>query len=155
MKTNHTIHWIRIALLCMAMALILSLMTIPLLAKGIAYMSGNTLEPDKLDIRPIPAPRPPLPSPNAEPAIAATPAPPLAAAQLPQAIPVPTPPTQVMQPDSSLAQSTTSHSAPRPAIRVVTARGAIAGSLMFILLLLLMWWRRASSFRSLHQECAS
>ena len=155
MKMNHPIYWIRIVLLCMAIALIISLTAIPWLAKGIAHTHGDPLGPEKLDIQPLPAPRPPLPLANNEPLTTATPAPALALAPLPRAILVPTPPTQVALPDAALAQNPTSGAAPRPTIPVVTSQGAIAISMMSVLLMILIWWRRASSFRSMHQECTS
>jgi hypothetical protein len=155
MKTNRSANLLRNAILCLALILLVNLMTIPLLVKGIAHAYGDPLDPKKLDIRPIPAPLPPLPLANNEPPITATPAPPLAAGQLPKAMPVPTPPTQVALPDSALAQNSLSGAAVRPSIPVVASRSAIANSVMFILLLFLIGWRRASSFRSMHQECAS
>ena len=152
-KNDLSTNWIRIALLCIALALVVILMTIPLLAKWIWH---DPLPAEKLDISPIPVPVAPVELVLNQPSVTATPAPSQSAvAPVVQAIPVPTPPTQVALPDSALTQNSTSGAAPRPSILVVTARGAIAGSLMFILLLLLMWWRRACSFRSLHQECAS
>ena len=155
MKANRLANLVRIVLLCMAMALMISLIAIPWLAKGIAYTDGYPLGPEKLAIRPIPAPRPPLPLANNEPLTTATPAAALASAPLPMAIPVPTPPTQVALPDSALAQNSTSGAAPRLPIPVVTSQGATAIAMMSVLLLILIWWRRASSFRSMHQECAS
>ena len=153
MKNHLSTNWIRIALLGISLVLVVILMTIPLLAQGIWH---DPLPPEKLDIRPIPVPVAPVELVLNQPSVTATPAPSQSAvAPVVQAIPVPTPPTQVALPDSALTQNSTSGAAPRPSILVVTARGAIAGSLMFILLLLLMWWRRACSFRSLHQECAS
>ena len=155
MKTNHYRYWMCMILWCMAMVLMISRMAIPWLAKGTAHMHGDLLGPDQPDIQAIRAPRPPLPLANNEPGVTGTPALPLAAAQLSEAIPVPTPPTQVALPDSPVAPNSVSGAAPQPSIPVVSSRGAIAGSVMFILLLILMWWRRASGFRSLHQECAS
>ena len=155
MKNHLSTNWIRIALLCMALTIVVSLMIIPLLAKGIWH---DPLPPEKVDIRPIPVPVAPVELPLEEPSVTVTTTPvPSQSAVVPvvQAVPVPTPATQVTLPNSTVSQNSTFGAAPRPSIPVVTSRGAIAGSVMFILLLFLIGWRRASSFRYMHQECAS
>jgi hypothetical protein len=48
MKTNHSLNWIRIGLLRMALALVVILMTIPSLSKGISNIIDEPIGPEKL-----------------------------------------------------------------------------------------------------------
>ncbi len=150
MKTNHSIKWIHIGLVCLALALVVILMTIPLLAKAISQLEGNPIKPEQLDIRPIPVPVPPPPMVSNGPIATATPAPVVAGvAAMPKAIPVPiSPPVVITRTESLPAQSPSSESSillSLPMIRLQT----VLILMTFTSLFLLMWLHQAANIHPL------
>ncbi|SRR6266511_1063180 len=153
MKTTHLIHWIRIALLSLALALVVILLTIPLLAKAISQREGNPIEPEKLDIRPIPVPVPPSPLVSKASNASATSSPSLlTAAAAPRAIAVPTPPVST-QKQASLVQPARWESSIVFTIPFVNRQGVMM-ALIFLILLNWGWLHRTPHFPSLPKECA-
>src|SRR5262245_13211420 len=105
MKTSQLANLIRIGLLTMVLVLVIALITVPLWAKEISLIIGQPLEPEKMDIRPIPVPVAPLVYVRDESISSATPAP-LASAAVPvvEAVPVPIPAMATESTNSQLAQ---------------------------------------------------
>lgn len=131
MKTAHPTSWIRIALLWLTLTLVIILLTIPLLAKGISRVIGNPVEPEKLDIRPIPVPVPPAALMLDEPALSATPASFLVVV-VPEAISVPTPNVSAPQSDPSPAQTSISGSSATLKFSIVNLQHVIVLALTFL-----------------------
>jgi hypothetical protein len=155
MKTNHQIHWIRIALLCMALAFVVILMTIPLLAKGISHVMGNPVEPEKLDIRPIPAPVTPVQFVLQEPSAKATPAPsPSDLAPVVQAVPVPTPLIVTAQTSSVLAQNLNSRSSSLSKLSMVRRPDVVFAALTLLILLILVRLQQTATISLLNRKNA-
>ena len=155
MKTKHTTNWIRIALLCLALVLVVILLTIPLLAKGISQIVGNPREPEKLDLRPIPVPVPAPPLAANQPAVSATPFPSLLVMGLvPQPISVPTLSIQATQTAASLVERQMSESSPSVTVQLANRQDIIAMMLVAIMLLNLVWLHRLPSLHSSTKEKA-
>jgi hypothetical protein len=147
MKTTRSI------LVLAVLALLIILLSVPVLAKGIAKLSGDAMQSEKLDIKPVPVPTPPM-AVN-EPSISATPAPALSViSPMPQAIPVPTAPVSATQTASSFEPVSPSGSATVLMIPLVNREGFIVIALTFLVLLISVWIYRIPSFRSLNRKHA-
>ena len=153
MKTNLSTTRIGITFLCLALACVVILLTIPLLAKGISQIIGNPIEPEKLDIRPIPVPVPPPPvAINGLPS-SATPAPSISAiSPAPQAVPVPTAPLSAAPTASSVAQASLSGSSIASTFPVINQEGLMTITLTFLVLLILVWLYGRLSLYTLHRK---
>ena len=152
MKINRSTNWIRIALGCLALAFVVILLTIPLLAKGISQIVGNPIEPEKLDIRPIPVPVPPTQLAIDELPVSAMPAPsPSAIVPEPQAVPVPTAPALAAQTASSFQHASLSGSSTAWTIPMVSTEGVIV-ALTFLLLLIAVRLHGLPGLHSLSKE---
>ena len=155
MKINRSTNWIRIALACLALAFVVILLPILLLAKGISQIVGNPIEPEKLDIRPIPVPVPPTPLAINELPVSAIPAPSLSAIiPVPEAIPVPTSPASGPQTASSFAQASQSELSTTLAIPIVNWEGVIVIVLTFLFLLTSVWLHRLPGPHSFNRKNA-
>ena len=154
MKLNRSTNWIRIALLCLALALVVIVLTIPLLAKGISQIVGNPIGPEKLDIRPIPVPVPPEPLAINDPPVSETSSSSLASGSIPQPILVPTPPVSAVQITTASTEPQMPESSTRLAVQIVNSQEVIAISLMFIVLLSWIWLHRVPGFHSLNRKNA-
>jgi hypothetical protein len=131
---------IRSIIVLAALALVISLLTLPLLAKGIAQLLDNSLQAERLDLRPIPVPVPAPALAANKPAVSATPFPSLLVMGLmPQLISVPTPSIQATQTAPSLVEIQMPES---------------ATSATAIMLLSLVWLHRLPSLHSLTKEKA-
>jgi hypothetical protein len=153
MKTSRSSNWIRVVFWWLALALVVILLTIPLLAKGISLVTGHPKEPEKLDIRPIPVPVPPPPLASNESLASAAPAPEVSAiALVPAAIVVPTPSVSV-QTQAAVAQPSTVELSRASTIQIVNPQGAFVIALALLVLLFGLWFHRAPTLHSLHEEC--
>jgi len=154
MKTSRSSNWIRVVLWWLALALVVILLTIPLLAKGISLVTGRPNEPEKLDIRPIPVPVPPPPLAINESLASATPAPEVSAiAPVPVAIAVPTSSVSV-QAQAVVAQPSTVELSRASTIHIINPQGAFVMASGLLVLLVWLWFHRAQTVHSLHKECA-
>lgn len=152
MKNNQPANWIRIALLCLALAFAIILVTIPLLAKVVSHITGSPVEPQKLDIRPIPVPVAPVSFVINDQPVSATPAPALAAID---AVPIPTPSGSEAQTGSVLAQASPSGRSTRLPISLVNQRSILIVALICLVLLLSIWLHRMPNLHSLNGKSAS
>jgi len=144
---------IRSIIVLAALALVISLLTLPLLAKGIAQLLDNSLQAERLDLRPIPVPVPAPPLAANQPAVSATPFPSLLAmGPLPQPIPVPTPPPSAMQTTPLLAEPQVPESSIAVTVQIADRQDFIAMTLICILLLSLVWLHQLPSLHSFTKE---
>jgi len=150
MKPNYAINRIRIALSYLALALAIILLSVPLLAKGIAEISGNPIQPEKLDVRPIPVPTPPV-STN-QPSVSKTLSSSLVSGLAPQPVPAPTPSVSVAQ--TALAESQMPEASASFTVHITNRQEFLAMALVFVVLLTWMWLHRAPSFQSLTKKSA-
>jgi hypothetical protein len=151
MKPNRSINYIRIVLVCWALALLTILLILPGLAKGIS----DPIQPEKLDIRPIPVPVSTPPMAMNQPIVSVTPAPSLLAiSPMPQPIPVPTPAAFATPPVPSLAERQMPELSTAMTIEIVNRQEMIAMALMLAALLIWIWLHRTPSFHSLRKENA-
>ena len=155
MKPNRSINWIRVALLCLALALVFIVLTIPLLAKGISQIVGNTIEPEKLDIRPVPVPVPPLPLVIGNRPISATPSPLLDRPSALQPIAVPIAPVSGTAGAATLLERQMPESTYAMTVQIASRQEIIAMTLMFVGLLIWVWLHRIPGFHSLKRRSAS
>ena len=140
---------IRSIIVLAALALVISLLTLPLWAKGIAQLLDNSLQAERLDLRPIPVPVPAPPLAANQPAVSATPFPSLLAmGPLPQPIPVPTPPPSAMQTTPLLAEPQVPESSIAVTVQIADRQDFIAMTLICILLLSLVWLHQLPSLHS-------
>lgn len=148
MKPNRSTNWIYIALSCLGLALLILLLVFPVLAKRIS----DPIQPEKLDVTPIPVPEPPLVI-NKLAVSATSSMSPSASNLVPQPIPVPTPLVSATQSVSSLAEGRISKTATIVMVSAVGQPEFIAITLMFLILLIWIWLHRApGSFHYLHKE---
>lgn len=154
MKASRSSNWTRVVFWWLALALAVILLAIPLLAKGISLVTGDPIEPEKLDIRPIPVPVPPLPLAINESFASPTPAPELLAiALVPMAIAVPTP-SRSVRTQGAVAQPSTVELSSASTMQIVIPQGAFVMASALLLLLFWLWFHRAPTVHSLHKECA-
>lgn len=151
MKTNRFINLLRIALLCLALVLLVILMTIPVLAKEILHNGEQPIKPENFDIRPIPVPVPPQPLAKNEPKAAETPAPPRPAVV---ANPVPTPPEVGVKTVNNIAQNAPSRSSNGWMIPMVNGQTIVIVILSFTILWIFIWLHRMPCFHSLNGRSA-
>lgn len=150
MKPNRSINYIRIALSCLVLIPVLIWLGLPVLAMGIAQISGNPIQPEKLDIRPIPVPEPPEPVAGIEPLVSGAPSPSgLANDPVPQPIPVPLPSISATQTAPVLAERRIPESPTAVTVYFPGRQGIIAMVLMFIALISFVWSNRVSSLHPL------
>lgn len=155
MKPSRSINWIRVALLCLALALVFIVLTIPLLAKGISQIVGSPIEPEKLDIRPIPVPVPPSPLAVNEPAASTISAPSLITdVPVSEAVPVPTPKMSAEQTASSFAQHSMPESAIALKIPMIHRQGVIVMAIALLILLIWVGLHRTPIVHSLDRKSA-
>lgn len=154
MKPNRSINWIRIFLSGLALALLIVLLTPPVLANGIAEMLDSPVESEKLDIRPIPVPEPEGPLAGNEPSAAATPSLLLVSDSISQPVPVPTPPLTAIPTATSLAESHASESFTAVKVQIVKQQALITMALLMVILFIWVWLHQASGFHSLKNESA-
>ena len=153
MRTNQSTTWIRITFLCLALACVVILLTIPLLAKGISQLIGNPIEPEKLDIRPIPVPVPPLPLAINEPPSSATPVPSISSiSPAPPPVPVPTAPVSAAPTASTSAQGSLFGSSTTLTFPSVNQEGWMAIALIFLVLLISVWLHGRLSLYTLNRK---
>ena len=153
MKTNQSTTWICIIFLCLVVAAVIILLTIPLLAKGISHIIGNLIEPEKLDISPIPVPVPPPTLAISEPSSSATPTPSTSAiSPVPQPIPVPTATVSGVLTGSSVDQVSLSESATALRFPVLNQEGFVAIVLIFLPLLISVCLQRGLSLHTLNRK---
>jgi hypothetical protein len=144
---------IRSIIVLAALALVISLLTLPLLAKGIAQLLDNSLQAERLDLRPIPVPVPAPPLAANQPAVSATPFPSLlATGPLPQPIPVPTPAAFATPPVPSLAERQMPESSTAVTVQIANRQDILTMTLVAIMLLNLVWLHRLPSLHSLTKE---
>ena len=151
MKTTRSL--IRFCIVLLALVLLLALLTLPVLAKGVAAVKGDEVQPEKLDIKPIPVPTPRLPAAATQPQGLATPSPSSALAPVPQPIPVPTPPVSAHT-ETMLVQPSRTESPTALMIPLIDLRGIIATALTSLILLIWGWFHRETHLHCLHEECA-
>jgi hypothetical protein len=154
MKPNRSVNYIRIALSCLVLILALIWLVLPVLAIGIVQISGNPIQPEKLDIRPIPVPVPPEPLVGNEPPISATPSASLASGSVPQPIPVPTPPVSATQTAPLLAERQMPEASATVTVQIANPQEIIAMALMFVVLLIWLWLHRTPSLYALNRKNA-
>jgi hypothetical protein len=146
---------IRSIIVLAALALVISLLTLPLLAKGIAQLLDNSLQAERLDLGPIPVPVPAPALAANKPAVSATPFPSLLVMGLmPQLISVPTPSIQATQTAPSLVEIQMPESATSATVQIANRQDIIAMMLVAIMLLSLVWLHRLPSLHSLTKEKA-
>jgi len=144
---------IRSIIVLAALALVISLLTLPLLAKGIAQLLDNSLQAERLDLRPIPVPVPAPPLAANQPAVSATPFPSLLVMGLvPQPISVPTPSIQATQTAPLLAESQMPDPSVAVTIPIANQQEVIAMTLVCIALLMFVGLHRMPSSNSLTKE---
>jgi hypothetical protein len=147
MKVNPLIYWIRVALLCILW--VVSLIAIPLLAKGVSHIMGDPIKSEQYDIGPIPVPMPPPPVVSNDPIATATPVPSLA--NVAEPVPVPTP--TLTQAASLPDEQHQSEPASLVKIPVGAPQAMIVIAVSFILILIVLY--RRFIVHSVHQGCAS
>lgn len=153
MKTSRSTNWIQLILLCLALTLLVILLTIPLLAKGISQIAGHPTEPEKLDIRSIPVPVPPPVAINESQALA-TPSPKLSAvAIVPVAVAVPAP-SDLVQMQAARAEPSRVDVPSTSTIQLLNLNGVFVNASALLVLLISLWSYRAPKVHSLREECA-
>ena len=152
MKTNRSTNWIRIALWSLVLAFVVIFLMLPLLAKGITRVVDNPIEPEKLDIRPIPVPVPPTSWTNNEPPVITTSSPSFIDKPVPQAMPVPTPLVSATQ--TALVEQSMSASSIRMTVHITNQQEFLAMALVFVVLLIWIWLYRVPNFHSWNKESA-
>lgn len=154
MNTISANNKIRKAFLCLGLVFLLVFLTLPLLAKGISRISGDPIQPEKLDIRPVPVPEPPLVN-DEPPAALATPSAASAGAPVFVAVPVPTPPDSSVQLVSAPVSSARPGSAAGLPVQTINWQSALAVVLLFFVLLILAGLHRSLTIHTLQKECVS
>src|SRR5215211_2746854 len=126
---------IRSIIVLAALALVISFLTLPLLAKGIAQLLDNSLQAERLDLRPIPVPVPAPPLVANQALSSATPSPSiLAMGPVPQSISVPTPPVSSAPTAPSLVERQIPESSTAVAVQIANRQDFTAMTLACIVL---------------------
>ena len=156
MKSNRSINWISIALGSLALTFVVIFLMLPLLAKGITQIVGNPIEPEKLDIRPIPVPVLPEQLAISEPAASGISSAPslIADVPVPKAAPVPTPAISAELTASSFAQHSMPESAIALKIPIINQQGVIVMVIALLVLLIWVGLHRIPIVRSLDRKSA-
>lgn len=152
MKESRSSNRISIVFWFLALAVVVILLTIPLLAKGISLIISDPIEPEKLDIRPIPVPVPPPPLVSNQPLSSGTPNPSSVVVPLPVAIAVPKPPGSV-QAQAALAQPSTIELPTASTIKIINRQGVFLMAFALLVLLTWLWLQRTPNVHSLPKEC--